>query len=70
MGKKKETGGLGKAVIKNRFGGGRKVDKESHVSRRSFLEPRTFRSYFWTLHRSRSTTSSVLVISTYYIMLL
>ncbi len=32
MGKKKQDGALGKAIIKNRFGGGRKAGKESHVS--------------------------------------
>ena len=33
MGRKKQDNALGKAVIKNRFGGGRKTNKESHVSR-------------------------------------
>ena len=32
MGKKKQANNLGQAIIKNRFGGGRKTNKESHVS--------------------------------------
>ena len=35
MGKKKQDSSLGKAVIRKRFGGGKKTGKDSHVSERN-----------------------------------
>ena len=41
MGRKKQDNTLGRTVIKNRFGGGKKANKESHVSKLSMAWDRT-----------------------------